>query len=325
MGGAHRRAAFRPAVRDGSVQDHPALVRAADGDRRPRLQPPARLHRAPVLRPLGVLRRGRLCSGADVQVPARPVDGAVPTRGDPGLARGQRALRLRLRAVHAHLLRHPHAGALAGAVEPGVQVLPDHGRDRRPPGADADAPGPPDRHRGRQDPFPRAQLLLLRARVLPRLRAGDVGHRALALREGAASDPRQRDARGVHRHPHPALPVRCLPRLRGVHRDRRRALGTPERADHAGHPLLAVLGRDRLHDCARRLPHLLGPHHRRGRLQLPEDLRRGLHDLLAGVARRDPGVPRARPILVFLVLALPAGIVGTVVQLIPLARKRLSR
>jgi branched-chain amino acid transport system permease protein len=30
-------------------------------------------------------------------------------------------------------------------------------------------------------------------------------------------------------------------------------------------------------------------------------------------------------ILVFLVLALPAGIVGTVVQLIPLARKRLSR
>ena len=51
--------------------------------------------------------------------------------------RGHRvgAVRLYLRAPHADLLRHPDAGAVAGAVQPGAQVVLGHRRHRRPAGA----------------------------------------------------------------------------------------------------------------------------------------------------------------------------------------------
>ena len=45
------------------------------------------------------------------------------------------AVRLRVRAPHPHLLRHPDAGAQPGAVEPGLQVLLGDGRHRRHPRA----------------------------------------------------------------------------------------------------------------------------------------------------------------------------------------------
>ena len=45
------------------------VVRARLRDRRPGLQPPARLHRPPVLRPLRLLRRGRLRGGLHGEVP----------------------------------------------------------------------------------------------------------------------------------------------------------------------------------------------------------------------------------------------------------------
>ncbi len=45
------------------------------------------------------------------------------------------AVRLRVRAPHAHLLRHPDAGAQPGAVEPRLQVLLGDGRHRRHPRA----------------------------------------------------------------------------------------------------------------------------------------------------------------------------------------------
>ncbi len=48
-------------------------------------------------------------------------------------ARGLGAVRLRVRAPHAHLLRHPDARAVAGAVEPRVQVLLGDRRHRRHP------------------------------------------------------------------------------------------------------------------------------------------------------------------------------------------------
>ena len=45
------------------------------------------------------------------------------------------AVRVRVRAPHAHLLRHPDAGAEPGAVEPRLQVLLGDGRHRRHPRA----------------------------------------------------------------------------------------------------------------------------------------------------------------------------------------------
>ena len=50
-------------------------------------------------------------------------------------ARHLGAVRLRVRAPHAHLLRHPDARSVAGAVEPRLQVLLGDGRHRRHPRA----------------------------------------------------------------------------------------------------------------------------------------------------------------------------------------------
>ena len=76
------------------------------------------------------------------------------------------------------------------------------------------------------------------------------------VRQGAAGDPRQRDARGVRRRARAALPLDRLRHLRAVHGACRHPVGAAQRAHHARHPLLAVLGRDRVHDRARRLSHL---------------------------------------------------------------------
>ena len=72
-------------------------------------------------------------------------------------------------------------GAVAGAVEPGLQVLLGDGRHRRPARAHADAARP--RHRqGRQDRVPGHRVLLLRARRLHHRGGRHVGDRELAVR-----------------------------------------------------------------------------------------------------------------------------------------------
>jgi hypothetical protein len=67
------------------------------------------------------------------------------------------------------------------------------------------------------------------------------------------------------------------------------AVGAAERTHHAGHPLLAILRRDRVHVRARRLSKLQRAARRSCGLQLSEDLRSGSNHLLARVARTDPG------------------------------------
>ena len=109
----------------------------------------------------------------------------------------------------------------------------------------------------------------------------------------AAGHPRQRGARGVRGRPGPPVPLGGVPGLRRLHRAGRRPVGAAQRPHHARHHALDVLGRDRLHDRARRLPLVHRADHRRHRLQLPEDLRGRLHRLLAGPARRRPGRPGA--------------------------------
>ncbi|PYM63794.1 MAG: hypothetical protein DMD79_07830 [Candidatus Rokuibacteriota bacterium] len=89
-----------------------------------------------------------------------------------------------------------------------------------------------------------------------------------------------------------ALPLGGLPHLGRVHRPGGGALGSAQRPDDARRPRLDLLGRDRLLHRARRLPDLHRAHHRRGGLQLPQDVRRGLHRLLATPARG--GARRAR-------------------------------
>ena len=140
LGRAGRGAPGRCAVRRRSVTRRiTAHLRPDRRHRRARLQPAARLHGAALVRPLRLLRRRRLHGGVHGQVPEDRIDGALPRRGHPRNAILSLALRLRLRALHEDLLRHPDAGAVAGAVEPGLQVLLGDRRHRRPARADADA------------------------------------------------------------------------------------------------------------------------------------------------------------------------------------------
>src|SRR5207302_1139497 len=185
------------------------------------------------------------------------------------------------------------AGTLPGLVEPGLQVLLGDRRDRRAARTDAEVAWRCHRRERGQDPVPLPQLLLLRARALRRLRSRDRAYRTLTFRQGASGNPRQRDSRAVRRHPDPALSLHGLPRFRRLHRHRRSALGAAQRAHHAGHPLLAILGRDRLHVGAGRVPQLHRPHRRRRGLQLPEGFRRWLHGLLAVGDGSRPGRPGA--------------------------------
>ena len=143
--------------------------------------------------------------------------------------------------------------------------------------------------------LPLPPVLLLRARALRGLRGGDVGHRALALRQGAPGHPRQRDAGGVRgvqvwRYRWVAFLVSGI-----YHRARRRPLGAAQRPHHAGHPALDVLGQDRVLHRAGGLPDLRRPHRRRHRLQLPRDLRGRPHRVLADGAGRRAGGAGARP------------------------------
>ena len=58
--------------------------------------------------------------------------------GDPRLRPRGRAVRPLVRPLHADLLRHPDPGAVAGPVEPRLQVLLGHRGFGRPPRPDAD-------------------------------------------------------------------------------------------------------------------------------------------------------------------------------------------
>ena len=170
------------------------------------------------------------------------------------------AVRLRVRAPHAHLLRHPDAGPVPGAVEPRLQVLLGDRRHRRHPRAarQAHAARPAcstSRAPARTQRFVYAYYYYVLVLFADR-RGGHVGDRALAVRQGAAGDPRQRDPRRLRRHAGAALPLDRLRHLRPVHGPCRHPVGAAQRPHHAGHPLLAVLRRDRVHDRARRLPHL---------------------------------------------------------------------
>src|SRR6185436_8630341 len=243
-GGAPR----RHALRGHSVSDGAALLRPRLRHRRPGLQPAAGLYGAPVLRPLRVLRGGGLRGGLHGEVLQVVVDGALRPRRGPRLRFRVLDLRLPLRSLHAHLLRHPHHGPVPGAVEPRLQVLLVHRRVRRAPGADPHAPG---RRLGpgagqRQVRFPLASLLLLRPRALRGGGGGDVAHRALALRQGAPGHPGQRDPRGVRGRAGEALSAGGLRGVRDLYRPRGRAVGAAQRPHHPRHPPLDVLGQDRL-------------------------------------------------------------------------------
>src|SRR5262245_5121418 len=85
-----------------------------------------------------------------------------------------------------------------------------------------------------------------------------------------------------------------VPHLGRVHRPRRGPLGAPQRAHDAGHPVLDVLRRDGLLHRAGRLSDVPGARRRRHRVQLPEDVRRRIHGVLADAAGRGPGRARAR-------------------------------
>src|SRR5207247_2427254 len=293
LGRANRRPPARRPLDRPAVHGYFVDLWPHHGDRGARLQPAPRLHGAPLVRPLRVLRGGRLRRRADGQVPQGRVDGAVPLRRDRRIGDRHRGLWLGVRPVHAHLLQYPDARAFAGALVARVQVLLGHGRHRRPPRADAVTPGGARHGQRGQDRLHVARLLLLCARHLLRLRRPHVGHRQLAIRQGAPGDPRQRDARGVRRRPDLALPLRGLSGLGCVHRARGGALGAAERPHDARHHPLELLGRDGLHDRARRLSVLRGSHHRRGRVQLPQDLRGRLHGVLAAPPRGRAGRARA--------------------------------
>ena len=131
----HRRGARADADRRRSLPDRIAHLRTDVCHRGARLQSAARLHWPAVVRPFRLFRHRRLHRGVHRARSARPFHGAVHPRriaehvGDLG------AVRLRVRAPHAHLLQHPCAGAVAGAVEPRFQVLLGDGRHGRHPRA----------------------------------------------------------------------------------------------------------------------------------------------------------------------------------------------
>ena len=137
---ARRRRDRRRGARGAAEVRRPLPDRAADlqhglRHRRARLQSAARLHGPAVVRAFRLLRRRRLYRRIHRPRPARAVDGAVHPRRAPEHAGGRGAVRLRLRAPHAHLLRYPDARPLPGALEPGLQVLLGDGRHRRHPRA----------------------------------------------------------------------------------------------------------------------------------------------------------------------------------------------
>ena len=131
--------------------------------------------------------------------------------------------------------------------------------------------------------------------------------RAFAVRQGAAGNSRQRDARELRRHISAALPLDRLRHIGRVHGPGRCPLGSAQWPDHARHPLLAVLRRDRVHERARRLSHVHRADRRRAwcsTISRPMRSRaREYWQLLLGV------------VLVVLVLVLPSGIVGTAARL----------
>ena len=133
--GARRGGARHPAEVGRSLPDRAPHLRADLCHRGARLQPAARLHRPPVVRAFRLFRYGRLHGGLRRARPSRPLHGAVHPGGACKHARDLGAVRLRVRAPHPHLLRHPDACAQPSAVEPRLQVLLGHGRHRRHPRA----------------------------------------------------------------------------------------------------------------------------------------------------------------------------------------------
>ena len=80
LGRARRHRARDPAVRGAAVPDGAAVVRADLRHRRARLQPAPRLHGTPLLRALRLLRGGGLRGGLRRQVPQDRLDGGAPPR-----------------------------------------------------------------------------------------------------------------------------------------------------------------------------------------------------------------------------------------------------
>jgi hypothetical protein len=113
-----------------------------------------------------------------------------------------------------------------------------------------------------------------------------VADRALAVRQDAAGDPRQRDARALPRRAHPALSLARVRRVGRVHRPRRDPVGAAQRPGHPRRPVLAAVGQDRVLRRAGRIPHLHRADRRRGGVQLPRGVRRGPDRVLAARARR---------------------------------------
>ena len=183
------------------------------GDRRARIQSAARLHRAAVVRAFRLLRHRRLCGGVPAARRRHPLDGALhPDRRLRSSAVAVGAVRLYLRAPHAHLLRHPDARAVAGAVTPCLQVLLDHRRHRRAARAAGRPCSPAWSASPGADAFQRfinGYYYYVLGGVRD-LRRGDVGDRPFPVRQGAAGDPRQRDPRRVPRPAHSAASAGSL-------------------------------------------------------------------------------------------------------------------
>ena len=138
-------------------------------------------------------------------------------------------------------------------------------------------------------------VLLLRAGTVRVCDGRHVGDRAFAVRQGAAGDPRQRDARRVRRHPVRRYRWIAFVISGAVHRARRHPLGAAQRADDARYPLLAVLRRDRVHDACWAVSAPSRADRRRGGVQLSQDLCGREHGILAAAARRGARGPGPGP------------------------------
>src|SRR5207302_811429 len=94
--------------------------------------------------PAGLLiRHGRLRRGLYRQVLEHHLHGSLSAWRHPRLGGDRGAVRLPLRPLHADLLRHPDVGSVPSALEPRLQVLLGHRRNRRAESADAVAIGHP--------------------------------------------------------------------------------------------------------------------------------------------------------------------------------------
>mgnify|MGYP003694743281 CR=1 FL=1 len=216
------------------------------------------------------------------------------------------AVRLRVRALYAHLLRHPDARPLASPVEPCVQVFLGNGRYRW-----STVPTPtllePRRSADKMEFLTHRYYYYVLAVFRPSACSlmWVIVHSPFGKALQAIRDNEIRAE--SHRHPHPTLPAHRVRDLRHLHRRSGRAVGAAQRTRKPRRPGVDILRRDRLHDGARGFPHVCRSHRRRHQ---PSRISRPTRSDSPCIGNCCCGT-----VLVVLVLALPTGIMGAVERL----------